>query len=276
MSSTHHFILFQRLPLMYGRVPKVANSSIKAALCRLLNTPPEEGVRTTADSFWREATHGETDLITPAQARHNRGTHFSFSFVRNPFDRLVSAYNNKLIENEELTTPMQAMGLHRHMPFAAFADRLCACSDEELDVHLLPQSSILCAGDKLVPKFVGRMEQMDEHWAALQRRMRREGLATLGKLPQKNMRRGSQTDLSSYYNSTDLITKISNRYQRDLELFYADTPVGALASGQPLQPRPPCSGAGAEVQPDPSLNLTATLKTNRNNGGHGHRSTSSN
>jgi hypothetical protein len=224
---------------MYGRVPKVANSSIKAALCRLLSTPPDEGVRTTADSFWRDATHGETELITPAQARHNRGTHFSFSFVRNPFDRLVSAYNNKLIENEELTKPMQAMGLTRHMPFAVFVDRVCACSNEELDVHLLPQSAILCAGDKLVPKFIGRMEQMEEHWVALRKRMRQEGLPTLGKLPQKNMRRGSQTDLSTYFNEASLITKFSERYQHDLELFYADSSIGELASGQPPLASPP-------------------------------------
>ena len=229
MSITHHFILFNQLPLMYGRVPKVANSSIKASLCKLLSSPPDEGVRTTTDSFWRDATHGETELITPLQARHNRGTHFSFSFVRNPFDRLVSAYNNKIIENSDLTKPMLDMGLVSQMAFSEFVDRVCNCADEELDIHLLPQSTILCAGERLVPKFVGRLEQIDDHWAALRRRMRRAGLPTLGKLPEKNRRRENLGDLSEYFCSDALIEKVASRYQRDIRMFYADIGIDKLA-----------------------------------------------
>ena len=86
-----NFILFKDLPLLYSRVPKVANSSIKAALCRLLKTAPPEGIRTTSDSFWKTGTNGETSMLSNHEARMIRGTHFSFSFVRNPFDRLVSA-----------------------------------------------------------------------------------------------------------------------------------------------------------------------------------------
>ena len=35
--SPRHFILFRDIPLLYGRVPKVANSSIKTTLCKLLS-----------------------------------------------------------------------------------------------------------------------------------------------------------------------------------------------------------------------------------------------
>lgn len=229
MSTNHHFIIFHDLPLMYGRVPKVANSSIKASLCKLLKHPADEGVRTTADSFWRDATHGETELITPLQARRHRGTHFSFSFVRNPFDRLVSAYNNKIIENVELTRPMQEMGLRSQMEFADFIECIYSCPDDQLDVHLLPQSSILCAGEKLVPKFVGRLEQIETHWASLRRRMRREGLPTLGKLPEKNRRREKTDDLSQYFSNSDIIRRIAERYRRDIEMFYPDININDLA-----------------------------------------------
>jgi len=224
---------------MYGRVPKVANSSIKASLSKLLSTPADQGVRTTADSFWRDATHGETELITPLQARHHRGTHFSFSFVRNPFDRLVSAYNNKLIENLELTKPMLAMGLRSQMPFTDFIDCVCSCPDDQLDVHLLPQSSILCAGESLVPKFIGRLEQIDAHWAALKRRMRREGLPPLGKLPEKNRRRDNTDDLSQYFSSSELVEKIAYRYRQDLQLFYADISINDLARNTFRSDSPP-------------------------------------
>ena len=86
-----NFILFKDLPLLYWRVPKVANSSIKAALCRLLKTAPPAVIRTTSDGFWKTGTNGETSMLGNHEGRMLRGTHFSFGFVRNPFDRLVSA-----------------------------------------------------------------------------------------------------------------------------------------------------------------------------------------
>jgi len=239
MSTTHHFILFHHLPLMYGRVPKVANSSIKASLCKLLSTPADKGVPTTSDSFWRHSTHGETELITPLQARRHRGTHFSFSFVRNPFDRLVSAYNNKLIENVELTKPMQAMGLRIQMPFVEFIDRIHSLPDDQLDVHLLPQSSILCTGVRLVPKFVGRLEQIDAHWEVLKQRMQLEGLPTLDILPHKNRRRDTTDDLTQYFNSSELVKKVAHRYKQDIQLFYADISINELARNTFRSDTPP-------------------------------------
>ena len=47
MAQPHHFIRMKRHNLLYGRVPKAANSSIKAALCRLLSERPPKAVSYT-------------------------------------------------------------------------------------------------------------------------------------------------------------------------------------------------------------------------------------
>lgn len=227
-----HFILFDRLPLIYGRVPKVANSSVKAALTRLLEQPPDEGYRTTADAFWRKGTHGETRMISTAEALDRRSSHFCFSFVRNPFDRLVSAYNNKLIENDHLSTAMQRMGLELRMPFERFLEVVAGTADADLDVHLLPQSSILCSGDRPIPAFIGKMEAMADHWLRLRRRMRQAGLPALGKLPSKNVRRSGDTDLSRYFQDDRLIERVLGRYGSDIRLFYAEQKLDRLARGE--------------------------------------------
>lgn len=227
-----HFILFNRLPLIYGRVPKVANSSVKAALTRLLEQPPEEGYRTTADALWRKGTHGETCMINAAEAMERRSSHFCFSFVRNPFDRLVSAYNNKLIENDHISTAMQRMGLERGTPFHRFLEVVAATADADLDVHLLPQSSILCVKGIPVPEFIGKMEAMGEHWQSLRQRMRQAGLPALGKLPSKNVRRSGESDLSQYFSNDQLIGLAWNRYRQDVELFYAEQQLEQLAHGR--------------------------------------------
>jgi hypothetical protein len=227
-----HFILFNHLPLIYGRVPKVANSSVKAALTRLLDQPPEEGYRTTTDALWRKGTHGETTMVDAEAALERRSSHFCFSFVRNPFDRLVSAYNNKLIENGHISTAMQRMGLELDMPFKRFLDVVAATADADLDVHLLPQSSILCSGGLPVPGFIGQMEAMAEHWQLLRRRMRQAGLPAMGKLPSKNVRRNGETDLSDYFSDDRLIGLALARYDDDVRLFYAHQDLDRLARGQ--------------------------------------------
>ena len=230
--NDRHFIRFRDLPLLYGRVPKVANSSIKAALCRLLSTPPQEGVRTTSDGFWRTGTQGETSMLSNHEARMCRGTHFSFSFVRNPFDRLVSAYNNKILELDEVPGPMQKMGLTHAMPFNDFLDVVADTSDEALDVHLLPQSSILCLDQQLIPSFVGRMETMTEDWKRLKHQLRREGLPNPGNLPQKNVRRGdNHRDVPIYFNDPGLVRIAMQRYSLDFDLFYNDKTLDELVRG---------------------------------------------
>ena len=230
--NDRHFIQFRDLPLLYGRVPKVANSSIKACLCRLLTTSPEQGSRTTSDAFWSQGTHGETSMTDKYSARMCRGTHFSFSFVRNPFDRLVSAYNNKILELDEVPGPMQAMGLSHNMGFPAFLETIVGAVDAAMDVHLLPQSSILCLDGQLIPNFIGRLETMATDWQHLESCMKREGLPSLGNLPEKNRRRSDdRSDVSQYFSDPGLVQLVVDRYGDDLDLFYGAFDLQDLSRG---------------------------------------------
>ena len=230
--SSQHFICFRDIPLLYGRVPKVANSSIKAALYKLLKTQKSEGVRTTSDSFWRTGTHGETSMLSAHDARMRRGSHFCFSFVRNPFDRLVSAYNNKLIELPEVPGPMKSMGLTHAMSFGSFLEIVASTSDDELDIHLLPQSKILCLDGQLIPDFIGRFEEMNEDWNKLNNILKIEGLPNLGILPRKNIRRAlDKRDTSCYFEDQSFVHTAIQRYRDDFEKFYKNRSAEELIKG---------------------------------------------
>jgi len=171
-------------------------------------------------------------MVDNHSARMCRGTHFSFSFVRNPFDRLVSAYNNKILELDETPGPMQAMGLKHGMAFSAFLECIATTSDADLDVHLLPQSNILCLDGQLIPSFIGRLETMESDWQQLQRRLRQERLPTLGNLPEKNRRRGDDhSDVVQYFEDSGLVHLVADRYDNDLKLFYSDIDLDHLSRG---------------------------------------------
>ena len=172
-------------------------------------------------------------MINNYAARMCRGTHFSFSFVRNPFDRLVSAYNNKILELDEVPGPMQAMGLKHGMAFSAFLECISTTSDVDLDIHLLPQSSILCLDDQLIPSFIGRLETMENDWQQLQRRLRQERLPVLGNLPEKNRRRSDDhSDVGQYFKDPGMVQLVADRYDNDLKLFYSDIDLDHLSRGQ--------------------------------------------
>ena len=237
--SPRHFILFRDIPLLYGRVPKVANSSIKSALCKFLVQRPNGAIKTTADRFWREHTHGETQLVTPQQARRLRSSHFSFSFVRNPFDRLVASYNNKILEIDDVPLPMKTMGLRHGMAFDQFIEIVCKADPDLMDNHVRPQAEMLLSDNKLVPKFIGRMEHMTDHWRRLSRRMKLEGLPTLGAIPQKNVRREGRSDIRVLFHCTTLIDMVIERYEQDFKRFYSDYSLDLLLDGHPLNKLPP-------------------------------------
>ena len=234
MAQPHHFIRIKTCKLLYGRVPKAANSSIKAALCRLLSERPPKGTKTTSDKFWQHETNNETELITLRKARKYRHSHFSFSFVRNPFDRLIAAYNNKVIEIEEPPLPMQHMGIHHDMSFESFLDVLIDTPIHRYDVHVLPQSHLLCLGRQVIPKFVGRVEQIDEHWSILRDILLRQGIDVMESLPQKNVRRSEKGGLQMYFHNDALIDKALRLYGDDVNLFYNDTSIENLINNSPL------------------------------------------
>ena len=248
---------------MYGRVPKVANSSIKSSLCKLLSTKPIGGTKTTADRFWVQDTNGETKLITTLQARHLRATHFSFSFVRNPFDRIVAAYNNKILEIEDVPVPMRQMGLYHSMPFGEFIQVVCKVESTLLDNHVRPQAEILTTDNKIVPKFIGRLEHIDNHWRQLRRRMKFEGLPTLGFLPRKNVRRDNRRDIANYFKTTKLIDLILERYSVDFEKFYEPYDVDQLVSGEDLLQHPPLQRGLAKAKQQ--FNSLSTTKAESHN-----------
>ena len=162
-------------------------------------------------------------MVNPHDARMRRGTHFCFSFVRNPFDRLVSAYNNKLIELKDVPGPMKSMGLTHSMSFGSFLEVIASTSDDEIDIHLLPQSKILCLNGQLIPDFIGCLETMNKDWSVLQKTLRQEGIPRLGKLPEKNVRRGlASRDMPHYFEDPGFIRLVSERYGEDIERFYSN------------------------------------------------------
>lgn len=219
--SDRHIIWLLEPRLAYLRVPKAANSSIRAALANRFELPSIEGMSAANDRYWAQLDNIDARIMTPRTFQHMPGTRdaWIFSFVRHPVARLYSCWNNKLIENEELTPGFVDMGLERGMDFADFIARVAELPDERCDIHVRSQASILTQNGRLVPHFVGRVEHLESDWEHVCYEVKMRCQTDLGPLPHKNRRSNADEDANGEL-TPEIEQMIRGRFAQDFELFY--------------------------------------------------------
>ena len=146
------------------------------------------------------------------------------------------------------------MGIHHGMSFESFLDILIDTTIHRYDVHVLPQSHLLCIGKQMIPKFVGRVEQIHEHWSILRDILQQQGIEVMQSLPQKNVRRIEKTGLQKYFCNDAVIDKTLQIYGDDVTLFYNDISIDNLIGNAPLPQITPLQSR--------SLKLSSWLRNN--------------
>ncbi len=195
-------VLWPAHRLIYVRVPKSGNTSIARAI-------PD----------------GEKTRICPRSLVHEYADWTLFSFVRNPYARLVSTYCQK-IAAEPVTHGSMVHGVHRGflerglpmfagMSFEEFAEVACGHDDSATEKHLKSQVYHLCRKGRRYPDYVGRLENMGRDWARL--------AASLGlnqALPHLN--RSRHRHWREFYRDPALRQRVADRYGNDFEKFGYD------------------------------------------------------
>ena len=193
--------LWENHRLLYLRVPKVGNTSIMQSIeC------------TQTRYMWSDEIRALNDTWT------------TFSFVRNPWARIVSAYLDK-IRGETGLQPMvngvyegflsAGMRVHPSMSFAEFCEVVCDTPDEKIDRHLRSQASFLIRDDRPIVRFIGRLEDMDRDWQTV---MDAVGLD----FPLRHLNRTSRQHYSEYFGDHRLVNLVGDRYAEDGRFFNYD------------------------------------------------------
>lgn len=213
-----HFIVFRDYPIVYGRVPKAANSTIKIMLARILSAQQR---RVLSDEFWKNNPLGETAMLRTRDAAALPADRLVFTFVRNPLERLASFYDNKVKDPEAaLPQTAQQMGITKNDSFERVAEIVCDTPAHRMDVHVLPQSEILVYHGELVPSFVGRVENLRGDLDTLRGMIRDRGGPDIGE-PRSKKTSGRKRDLSDYYDAR-LASAVKRKYEDDFRRFYPD------------------------------------------------------
>ena len=80
------------------------------------------------------------------------------------------------------------------------------------------------------------MEQMNDHWSILRKRLLKRGIRLAKALPEKNVRRSGDRHLDPYFNSSRLIDKFLEIYGKDVDIFYSDASIETLIANTYLPP----------------------------------------
>ena len=184
------FLYLPAQSLVFARIPKCANTSIKTRLSTLIYTqsvqhPHQNRVlEPTNDLFWKKCTK-EARWLKPDQytALYDRVT--SFSVIRDPLRRLQSCYREKVLR-PVVFPAMKKLGYDRGMTFNDFVKLTCALDVFNMDVHTQPQTFLIMDSKGRLPHFIARLENLDQDWKKLSTSMKDKGVNLGGSLPRLN------------------------------------------------------------------------------------------
>lgn len=182
---------------IFIHIPKVAGTSITDALAdgkAQRNHLPWYVYYTANKTFFEQA--------------------FKFSFVRNPWDRALSAYNYLVSGGNKSTDLRVSEMVSKYSDFDDFVINGLGGGWFRNHLLFIPQSEFIVNGEQeIVVDFLGRFENIDEDFG--------EVLNSIGvdrKLDNKNSSKRSK-DYKPYYKRTRSIEVISEIYAQDVKMF---------------------------------------------------------
>ncbi len=209
-----HVIALHNDSALYFAIPKVANSSIRGFLSELTG----EDLRSSITGKFATPL-----AVRKSQVRYQFKPYLKFSFVRNPWDRLVSFYFDKVYQNQKVNIffPEEVVSkglVSSDMSFAELVHLIEQIPDDQADRHYMSQHVYLTdeyTGEVLVD-FIGKFENLEEdfYWVCGKIGCRQPNL------PHRN-KSSRQTSYREYY-TPELVDVVARRYQADLELLKYD------------------------------------------------------
>lgn len=90
---------------------------------------------------------------------------YKFSFIRNPFSRLVSGWNGWIRVDRPWLRKNKYFNYN--MSFEDFIKTLCDMEDKDINYHFAPQKLFLYENNELMCDFVGKVENIQNDWKKL-------------------------------------------------------------------------------------------------------------
>lgn len=206
-------VILRPFKTLYFPIPKVANSSLTIACAELLKIEvPEDSM-----SARQLLPYIKLNQVTQYQ------DYWKFCFVRNPWDRLVSCFSEKIkrkdynLEGHFVNGVAQGLlkygNFRAKMPFDEFVQAVVQIPDVKADSHFRSQYTFVTnQSGKLVVDFVGKLETISEDFSIVCNKLGVNNVMLPHKL------KSSRTEYREYY-TPKLQETVAERYSKDIALF---------------------------------------------------------
>lgn len=192
-------IKLQTQKLVFTVIPKNANTSIKHAILKSFYDVNLEKINIENTDKFHALTLKYFDFIDN-QELSTLNNYLKIVILRNPIDRLYSAWNDKI---KNLKKPR--FGFQQPCSFEHFIKVICQSADSDLDRHFTPQYRFITYNNEILSNYFINLDKINMQWNELQK------IVNISNLEHFNQK---QYEKQSYY-VEDLISK---RFQKDFEL----------------------------------------------------------
>jgi len=188
--------------------------------CIFIHIPKTAGLSISKTLFGNYAgTHLDIDHYIATLGRKTVNEYFKFTFVRNPWDRLYSAYNflKQGGMNEE-DMSFEKKYLSHLNSFESFVMNWLDEKNMFLFWHFIPQFHFITSKEdrnKVVIDFIGRFENLEADFACVCKVLKISN-RNLGKA---NINKTHSTPSYVEMYSAEMIEKVERLYKKDISLF---------------------------------------------------------
>lgn len=216
-------------PFKYGRAGRKGSAhrihdcpllDFHESKCIFVHIPKAAGTSVSTSLFGGTTSHYTMLHYRYFFTKTELEEYFKFTFVRNPWDRLVSAFEflraGGMNARDKAWASKHLSGFNS---FDEFARKWVTRRNVRTMIHFVPQTTFICLQDsEPAIDFIGRYEQLEHHYEYVRRRVRTSSSTHLLAL---NRTSEKPRDYRSYY-SDDLIRKIGDVYAEDIAILGYD------------------------------------------------------
>ncbi len=201
-------ILLEDYKAIYFPIPKAGSSSMKKIFCEILEVKGEAKLKNKFPEYYN---YRNFPYVKKEKILKKYSNYFRFTFVRNPWDRLVSCYKNWV--RDDFKERYLIYGFKEGMSFEEFVKAVCKIPDEVSEGHFRSQHTfIVDKRGRLLTNFIGKIENFEKYFKDICDKINLKYV----KVSPENERKDKH--YSKYY--TEKTKKmVENRFKTDIELF---------------------------------------------------------
>lgn len=180
--------------------------------CIFVHIPKCAGISISNSLFQTNTPHLTLQCYESIFGRGEFSAYFKFAVVRNPWDRVVSAYHYLMAGGR---TPKDREWTKKHLSrypdFETFIQKGLASFQVQRCIHFRPQSEFICIATRRIPlQFLALFENLEEDFAAIC-----EQLKISARLEKLNLTPTRKKDFRDYYSPEAQLT-VAKVYAEDL------------------------------------------------------------